>query len=143
MRALVRTFVGSVVLTAALLPAGQARADVCSNPVPLSASVNAASGNAYVCWTVGRYGGYYFGSIKDTRADGHPVYLAFMTNGGEYRRHWNRAGNGTVSDFYDQSFSYKPNQPATTVAWVAVKVCVDDRFSDTCSTSQRLYNPYH
>jgi hypothetical protein len=124
-----------------LLPASAASAD--SYDYRLSASVTGASGGAWVDFEQGRYGGHFTPDVKDTKCDSHDVYINFYTDGGLWQQFRNSRGCGHSQGWGWRTFTYKRNQPATTVRYVYVKVCVDDHFNDTCATSARRYNPYH
>lgn len=129
----------AAVLTA-LLPAGPASAN--SYDYRLSASVTGASGYVWFDFEQGRYGGNFTPTVSDTKCDSHQVYVSLYTNGGLWQKFVNSRGCGHSQSWGWRSFSYKPNQPAATVTYVYIKVCVDGTFSDTCQTSARKYNPY-
>lgn len=130
----------AAVVLAVLLPAGSASAD--SYDYKLSAGVAGASGYAWFDFDQGRYGGNFTPSVRDTKCDGHPVYISVYTDGGLWQKFVNSKGCNKSQSWGWRSFTYKPNQLATTVRYVYVKVCVDDNFGDTCQTSARKNNPY-
>jgi hypothetical protein len=127
-------------ILAVLLPAGPAAAN--SYDYKLSAAVTGASGYAWFDFQQGRYGGNFTPSVSDNKCDGHPVYISVYTNGGLWQKFVNSKGCGNTQSWGWRGFTYKPNQPAATVKYVYVKVCVDDNFDDTCQTSSPKYNPY-
>jgi hypothetical protein len=136
---LIKAVLLAVTTTGLLLPAGRASAD--SYDYKLSAAVDGASGYVWFDFEQGRYGGNFTPSVSDIKCDSHPVYINFYTNGGLWQKFTNSKGCRHSQSWGWRSFSYKNNQPASTVNYVYIKVCVSDYFGDTCRTSARKYNP--
>lgn len=139
--ALIKTaLLSAVAATGLLLPAAPASAS--SYDYKLSAAVDGAQGYVWFDFEMGRYGGNFTPTVTDNKCDSHPVYVSFYTDGGLYQKFVNSQGCGHTQSWGWRSFTYKYNQPASTVKYVYVKVCVNDNFGDTCATSARKYNPY-
>ena len=77
------------------------------------------------------------GFVRDTAADGHPVFIevAYWTDGGRatFKKFWNETGYGT-----NRNFSYKFYMP--TNGNISVMECVDYTWwPPTCSSRYTIY----